>query len=180
MNKKLWHILMLLAFDFALLVLISSANAQALHLGHSGERVLIIQRQLSESGFFSGKANGEYGLDTRKSIKKFQRENGLDSSGETDYETLNALGISSRTAPCFSLEAELLARCIQESGCITYSEMLEKGIEILEETREINTLGSYVTANFPDMNYMKEPACAAYSAAVQALGLFSQQAYGLF
>lgn len=174
MNKKIWHLLMLLAFDFALLVLISSANSQALHLSHSGEKVLAVQRQLSKTGYFSGRVNGEFGLDTRSAIKTFQKENGIHATGETDYETLSAMGINSRTSLCFSLEAELLARCIQKSECLTYPEMLENAIEILNETKGINTLAEYAADNFPSMNYSQEPSCEAYSAAVQALGILPQ------
>lgn len=180
MNKKLWHILMLLAFDFAMLVLITSANAQALHLGHSGEKIIFIQQQLTEKGCYSGSINGKLGFDTRSAIKSFQKSCGLEASGETNYETLTAMGISSRTAECFALETELLARCIQESKCISYHEMLEKGTEILKKTNGIVTLSSYAANNFPNMNYAEEPSCESYSAALQVLGSFSEQSDGIF
>ena len=39
MNKKPWHIVMLLAVDLAILILVSSLiGANAMHLGESGER----------------------------------------------------------------------------------------------------------------------------------------------
>ena len=180
MNKKSWHILMLLAFDFALLVLITSANAQALHLGHSGEKVIVIQQQLAKNGYYSGSINGKLGFDTRSAIKSFQKDCGFDASGETDYETLTAMGISSRTAECFALETEILARCIQESDCINYHEMLEKGTEILKSTSGIITLSSYAANKFPNIDYTKEPSCESYSAALQVLGFFSEQSDGIF
>lgn len=172
---------MLLAFDFALLMLISSANAQAMHLGFSGERVLTVQQQLAKAGFYAGKCSGEFNLETRSAIRKFQKANGLEVNGETNFETLEAMGISSRTSVCFTAEAELLARCIQQSGCHGYHEMLDKGIEILRESGGMNTLGKYAADNFSDsLIYAGEPSCTAYSAAVQAIGIFSQQANSLF
>jgi len=180
MHKKAWQLVMLLAVDFALLVLITSVNAQALHLGQSGERVLAVQEQLAKSGFFRGDKSGRLDFATRKAIKNFQKTNGLESSGKTDYATLEAMGISSRTAECFTPEIEILARCIQSSGCRTYPEMLEKGVEILEAAKGITTLCGYAYDNLPEIDFSSEPICEAYSAAVQALGVFSEQTDSLF
>lgn len=175
-TKKLWHLVMLLTVDLALLILIASvcaSKAQAMCLGCSGERVAAIQQRLAEMGVYSGLPTGEYNLETRRAIKKIQHENGLAASGETDFETLAAMGINSRTALCFTAEAELLARCIQLSNCQSYPEMLEKGIEILKETESPNTLGKYIAQNFPDfLFHTNEPTSQAYSAALQAIRSF--------
>lgn len=183
-SKKLWHLVMLLAFDLALLILISSlicTRSYAMHLGSEGERVSQVQQHLAQCGFYEGEANGIFSLETRSALKKFQKNCGMKANGETDYETLEALGISSRTAVCFTAEAELLARCIQLSGCLSYHEMLEKGVEILESTGGIGTLGNYAASTFPDIfSEVDEPMCQAYSAAVQAMGIFSQQTHSLF
>lgn len=183
-SKKLWYLAILLAFDLALLILISSlisTKSLAMHLGSGGERVSRVQQQLAEFGFYEGNADGTFSLKTRSALKKFQKNNGIAASGKTDYETLEALGISSRTAVCFTAEAELLARCIQLSGCHSYHEMLEKGIEILNECSGINTLGKYASAGFSDcLIYADEPDSTAYSAAIQAMGIFSQKTHGLF
>ena len=180
MQKKAWQLVMLLAVDFALLILISSVTAQALHLGQRGERVLAVQEQLAESGFFSGNKNGILDFGTRKAIKKFQKANGLEASGKTDFATLDAMGISSRTAECFTPEAEILARCIQASGCRNFPEMLAKGIEILESTKGISTLCGYAYDNLPEIDFSREPICDAYSAAVQSIGIFSEQTDSFF
>lgn len=180
-SKKLWLLVMLLALDFALLVLISSANAQAVHLGCNGERVLAVQKKLEKAGFLKNTADGSFSLETRSALKKFQKANNIEASGETDYQTLDALKISSRTALCFTAEAELLARCIQQSGCHGYHEMLEKGCEILRQTNGISTIAYYAANNFSDnIVSTDEPSCQAYSAAVQAIGIFSQQTDSLF
>lgn len=177
-TKKLWQLVMLLAFDLAILILLSSfssAKTQALCLGCSGEKVACIQQNLSEIGLYSGKINGEFNFNTRKGIKNFQKSRGIEPSGEADYETVSALGLDSETV-CFSSKAELLARCIQQSGCQSYPEMLEKGIEILNETDGAVTLAKYISEKFPDF-YKKqapdEPSSEVYRAALQSLELFA-------
>lgn len=176
-TKKLWQLVMLLAFDLAILILLSSfssAKTQALYLGCNGEKVACIQQKLSEIGFYSGKINGEFNFNTRRGIENFQKTNGIEPSGEADYETVSALGIDSETV-CFSSKAELLARCIQQSVCQSYPEMLEKGIEILNETDGAVTLAQYISKNFPDFYKNKtpdEPTSEVYKAALQSLYFF--------
>lgn len=177
-TKKMWHLVMLLAVDLALLVLIGSlcaARTQALFLGCSGERVAAVQRKLTQTGFYNGVCDGEYCIETRSAVKKFQRKNELSPNGETDFETLITMGVTSRTAPCFTAEVELLARCIQQSGCLSYPQMLDRGIEILSATENSVTSGQYISDSFPDfLTHSDEPSSQAYSAALQAIRLFLQ------
>lgn len=171
-TRKLWQLVMLLAIDLALLVFISalcSSNARATHMGSSGERVAEIQRMLSRSGYFGEEASGTYCIKTGIAVRKFQKDAGINISGNADFETLARLGISSRTALCFTAEVELLARCIQESGSLGYGEMLKTGQEILKKTKAARTLGSYVCDFYPDAFYAGEPSSAAYAAALQAI-----------
>ncbi len=168
-NKKLWQLLTLLAADLAFLILISTFTANATHMGDSGERVALIQQALAEKKFFSEKISGIYCTKTDKAIKNFRRSAGISRNGEADRATLDALGISSRTDPCFSAEVELLARCIQQSGCHTYAEMLKKGLEILDKTKAARTLGSCVSELYPDILRADEPSSEAYSAALHAI-----------
>lgn len=171
-NKKLWQLVMLLTLDLALLILISTvcaAKTQAMCLGCSGERVAAIQRRLAELGFYGYKADGEYCLATRKAIKSFQQNSGIDSDGEADYETLSAIGINSSYGICFSAEVELLARCIQQSDCQSYPQMLKTAFEILNETQGIETLGKYISQNFFSFSSGSEPSSQAYAAALHAI-----------
>jgi len=173
---------MLLAIDLAILILISSSNgAHAFHLGSRGERVMEIQQKLYETGYFSGETNGFFCFGTRSALKNFQKSQGIKPSGKTDLETLSALGINSRTALCFESRTELLARCIQHSGCTSYPAMLNKGLEILEEIGGADTLGNYAAQKLPDLyRETNEPSEISYSAAVQAIRIFSQQCDSLF
>lgn len=168
-NKKIWQLVMLLAADLALLVLISAFTANAMRMGGSGERVAAIQQALQEKGLFSETASGIYCTKTGRAIKKFQQSEGISRSGEADYATLAELGISSRTALCFSAEVEMLARCIQQSGCHTYAEMLKTGQEILSKTKAARTMGSYACEFYPDIIRAGEPSSDAYSAALHAI-----------
>ncbi len=168
-SKKLWQLVTLLAADLALLVLISllsSPTAGAMHMGHSGEKVAVIQQKLYENNFYSGKISGKYSLETRTAVKDFQKHAKLDANGETDYATVKALGISSRTNLCFTAETELLARCVQGSG---YGAMLKKAEEILDKAKAARTLGSYVCEYYPDIINSPEPSPEAYAAALQAM-----------
>lgn len=176
-TKKLWQLVMLLAFDLAILILLSSfsgAKTQALCLGCSGEKVVQIQQKLSEIGLYSGKISGEFNFSTRRGIKAFQKNRGIEPSGEADYETVFNLGLNSEL-PCFSSKAELLARCIQQSNCQSYPEMLEKGFEILSKTDGAATLAQYISLHFPNFHKKQapdEPTSEAYKAALQSLELF--------
>ena len=163
---------MLLAIDLALLIFIStlcSSTAVATRMGCNGERVAEIQQMLNRKGFFCDKPSGTYCIKTNNAVKDFQQHSGVKCSGEANYETLKKLGISSRTALCFTAETELLARCIQQSGCQSYAEMLKTGQEIIKRTKAAQTLGSYVCEVFPDSINAGEPSSAAYSAALHAI-----------
>lgn len=171
-TKKLWQLVMLLALDLALLVFIStlsSSTARAMRMGYSGERVAEVQRILNIEGFFVDNPSGTYCIKTNRAIKEFQKTAGMECSGEADFETLKKMGISSCTSLCFTAETELLARCIQQSGCQTYSEMLNTGQEIIQKTKAARTMGSYVCEFFPNAVNAGEPSAAAYSAALHAI-----------
>lgn len=183
-SKKPWQLVMLLAIDLAMLILISSlagTRGSAMHIGSGGERVFQVQQRLSQLGLYSGECDGIYSLQTRSAVKSFQKSNLIEATGKTDYETLSAMGIDSRTAVCFTAEAELLARCICMSGSISYGDMLRKGVEILEQTSGLTTLSEYAADICSDTSdFFGEPMCQAYSAAVQAMRIFSQQTHSLF
>lgn len=171
-SEKLWQLVTLLAADLALLVLISllsSPAASGMHMGHTGERVAVIQQKLYENNLYSGIINGNYSIETRNAVKKFQEYAKLEANGETDYATISAMGINSQTHLCFTAEAELLARCVQKSDSVGYPSMLKTAEEILSKTKTARTLGSYVCEYYPDIINSPEPSPQAYAAALQAM-----------
>lgn len=174
MNKKLWHIVMLLAVNLSLLILISSVSqvgAYALCLGCSGERVAAVQTALSEKGLYKGKISGSYDFATRKAVKIFQRQNGIHPSGEADFETVCALGLDSRSGECFSARTELLARFLSVNAGPDYPDMLAAGEELLKNAGCL-PLSRYIFNMYPDFcNDVSdiEPTSQAYAAALQIL-----------
>lgn len=168
-SKKMWQLVALLAINFVMLAVIYSFNADAVRLGDSGERVAQIQRVLKRNNILSAEVNGFFDFATRKAVTEFQGLSGIEKSGEADFETLRALGLDSHS-DCFSLRTELIARCVQLSGCRTYPEMLKKADEILKKTDSAQTLGKYISRNFPDFTKSAdEPSVDAYNAALCAI-----------
>lgn len=172
-NRKMWYMVMLVATNLFLLILIGTAaspSAQALCLGCSGEKVAAVQRRLKEKGIYSGEINGSYDFATRKAVKAFQSENGLENSGEADYETITVLGVDLR-GECFSLRTELLARYLEKHGGVTYYELLESGNKLLSDAGCM-PLGEYLLSI--DSDFFKnissdEPSSEAYAAALHVI-----------
>ena len=59
--------------------------------GDSGDRVRTLQIWLRRKGYFRGACTGRYGEATQQAVKRFQSDNGLESSGDLDLETCRAL-----------------------------------------------------------------------------------------
>lgn len=64
---------------------------QTLQRGDKGTPVLVLQEKLMNLGFAPGTPDGDYGRATERAVKRFQRHEGLEETGEADTETLEAL-----------------------------------------------------------------------------------------
>ncbi len=53
--------------------------------------IKLIQRILKELGYYSGKADGDFGPNTKKAIQTFQKANALKADGLVGYKTLSQL-----------------------------------------------------------------------------------------
>ncbi len=169
-TKKLWQIVMLLSVNVAILIIVCTANADAICLGGSGERVAEIQRELKRMGFFSGEISGEFDFKTRRAVKNFQKKAGLEANGDANRKTVSAMGLSSKSK-YFCAETELLARLLQKHGGTEYYDMLRMGEEAVQDKGEL-TLSRYIMLFDPDFFYnisTKEPSPQAYSAAINAI-----------
>jgi peptidoglycan hydrolase-like protein with peptidoglycan-binding domain len=51
----------------------------------------LLQRQLTRLGFDAGSADGIIGTKTKQALENFQKEKGLDATGQLDQKTLAAL-----------------------------------------------------------------------------------------
>ena len=64
-------------------------------MGSVSEEVRLIQQKLSELGYYSGTADGIFGVKTENALISFQKDYGLTADGIAGVNTLKALGISS-------------------------------------------------------------------------------------
>lgn len=171
-SKKMWQLVMLLAVNLFIMISLSAVmRADALCLGCIGEKVAAVQRALSHSGFYGGEISGEYDFATRKAVKSFQTQNGLTRSGETDYETVSALGLDSRIGECFSVRTELLAVYIEKHGGSDYPSMLLAAEDMLRSRGTFPLSGFIINS---EKNFLKtfseyEPSSEAYAAALEAI-----------
>ncbi len=174
-NEAAWQVTIAAAVNLIILIIIiamSKSDAYAFGLGCSGERVCAVQRELKNRGCYSGEINGIYDFTTRKSIKNFQRENGIEPNGEAGNKTLIALGINSENK-IFSYETEILARYAQwECGGKGYTAMLELCKKTLSDTGDNRTFGGTILKKntvFSRKISKIEPSPEAVRAAVTAL-----------
>ena len=64
-----------------------ASSYEVLYSGSKGEAVVALQSALKELGFYSGKADGEFGSGTRSAVTAFQAKNGLSQTGSADAAT---------------------------------------------------------------------------------------------
>ncbi len=174
-NEIAWQVTIAAAVNLIILILIilmSRSEAYAMGLGSGGERVSAVQRVLKNKGFYQGEISGIYDFSTRRGIKKFQSENGIEPSGNADYKTVSTLGLNSKNE-IFSFETELLARYVQfVCGGKGYPEKLELCEKIIEKKKSGQTVGSLLIAENPDF-YRKiteiEPGPDSVRAAYRAI-----------
>lgn len=174
-NEIAWQVTIAAAVNLIILILIiamSKTEAYAMGLGSGGERVSAVQRALKSKGYYSGDISGLYDFATRRGIRNFQTENGIEPSGNADYETVNALGLNSENK-IFSFETEILARYAQfVCGGKGYPEKLELCERIVEKKTSGQTVGSMLIAENPEF-YREiteiEPSPDAVRAAYRAL-----------
>ncbi|WP_378957081.1 peptidoglycan-binding protein [Pelosinus sp. sgz500959] len=70
---------------------------EGIKFGMRGDNVQMLQKLLSENGFYVGEVDGVFGKITLKAVKDFQSSNGLRVDGVVDKETLLYLGRASST-----------------------------------------------------------------------------------
>lgn len=68
-------------------------------LGERSQRVIILQQRLQQSGVYTGNADGFYGPATRDAVAQFQRARQLAPTGFVDFNTWQALGLSTNQNP---------------------------------------------------------------------------------
>jgi peptidoglycan hydrolase-like protein with peptidoglycan-binding domain len=97
-----WMSLLAIAVFVSLLSGDRRPATAAAQLGDEGASVEILQRTLSDQGFYFGITDGVFGPETEDAVIRFQIEAGLSTDGVVGSETEKALGISTTnlgTAP---------------------------------------------------------------------------------
>ena len=67
------------------------APSQTLTPGATGEQVKVLQRALIHLGYLTGPVDGDYGINTKVAVEKFQIAKNLSEDGVLGPQTLNAL-----------------------------------------------------------------------------------------
>ena len=91
--------------------------------GDRGTRVSRMQAELKALGYYAGAADGVYGKGTEKAVAAFQKQEGLNETGQADEETLRALFSESASQNLSYIElrsgdsgkrvAELISRLVE-------------------------------------------------------------------
>lgn len=87
-------IILFMAFGFLLAVPAPDADETLSKVGSHSEEVRQIQQKLKSWGYYSGDADGIFGMETKKAVLSFQRKNGLTADGIAGPATLRAMGLS--------------------------------------------------------------------------------------
>ena len=64
---------------------------KSMRLGFQGESVRTVQKRLKELGYYNGSIDGDFGKETEKAVKEFQKANGLSADGKVGEQTLKKL-----------------------------------------------------------------------------------------
>ena len=64
---------------------------KSMRLGFQGDAVRTVQRKLRELGYYTGSIDGDFGKETEKAVKAFQKANGLSADGKDGEQTLKKL-----------------------------------------------------------------------------------------
>lgn len=70
----------------------TGASASSMQGQHDQQTIRQVQEQLSQKGH-EVSVDGQMGPQTKQALKKFQKDEGLQASGQLDEKTLSALGI---------------------------------------------------------------------------------------
>jgi N-acetylmuramoyl-L-alanine amidase len=135
-----WKVLVIVLVNILFIAVVTHADNSLQTLskvGSTGNEVKQIQTRLKNWGYYNGKIDGIYGLQTKNAVTYFQRKNGLAVDGIAGSATLSAIGLptgssGSGTGGYSSNDVNLLARIISaESRGEPYTGQVAVGAVIL-------------------------------------------------
>ncbi len=120
-----------------------TSSSPTLSIGSKSQDVGNMQQRLKNWGYFSGEISGSFGLDTFNAVKDFQKKHSLEITGEADYNTLMAMGLTKivQNGAAYAEgngmgEEQLLARAINgEARGEPYEGQVAVGAVILNRVR---------------------------------------------
>ena len=135
-----------------------------------------VQRRLKDWGYYDGAINGTNDYATQQAVRYFQRVHGIAETGEVDYATAQAIGVSLNSQN--SNDLYLLAKCIHaEARGEIYVGKVAVGAVILNRVASPdfpNTIygviyqpWAFTAVHYGQINL--EPDAEAYQAAQDAL-----------
>ncbi len=96
LTKKRMIWMFIFIFLISIIIYNNTEARPTLYWGSRNEDVRIVQRRLSQWGFYDGPISGIYGNQTYNAVRDFQRRNGLRVDGIVGPETWGALGYDVR------------------------------------------------------------------------------------
>ncbi len=126
-----------LALILAMLMLPAMAVAESFRRGDEGMSVASFQLQLYQLGYLDGTVDGEFGSQTEKSVKAFQRATGLSATGVLDPDT--QWEISRRYGACTDPESQVV------HGFCQWRKKSGDRLEFRSQVTNINTYDDYAT-----------------------------------
>lgn len=94
----------------------------------SGDEIRVVQENMHSLGYYAGKIDGVYGVNTAQAVKAFQKANGLPVDGIVSGKTAERLGVKRPTARDMQSDIYLLSWLIEsEAGQEEYVGKLAVG-----------------------------------------------------
>jgi len=157
----------------------------ALCQGSSGSEVEALQHQLSELGFLSGAADGDFGPLTAQALRDLQRRLGLSASAVVDPATAAALAAALARQPRSPTSAygSLHRRVIAEAARGLYSAnrfpFLDRGIALSPFRADLPRYADRLAIRVPAAELLPYPAADERFAAYPDLGVLPAIVSGL-
>lgn len=142
-----------------------------------------IQQRLIDDGFLSGTADGEFGLQTREAIKRYQLSQGIEQTGFASQSLLNTSSTARQTSPVQSqgrldlveqqrVEAELKKRLSEANAQreAIESKLTQMTREFQSETRAARALSEKQSAELESSRKALNDAMTTLQAREQQIG----------
>lgn len=101
LQRMILTIILVLGFALSSLAItqeVWALESSSLSFGSRGSQVTQVQKILNNKGYWCGTADGIYGSKTQNAVIRFQKDNGIQTTGTVGPITNRALGLTNTTA----------------------------------------------------------------------------------